>query len=79
MPNRYNVKGSDNPFEMQPDLEAARSSARNKLTQGGWAYVEIYMDVGLPTGASRMKYEYFDQKNAVWVRTDSEPFGPDDC
>jgi hypothetical protein len=79
MPNRYILKGSDGAFEERSDLEAARAAVRDKLASGGWAYVEIYLDVGLPTGAARMKYECFDQKEGMWVRKDHEPTGPEDC
>jgi hypothetical protein len=79
MSHRYFVKDTEGSFEEQSNLNVAQDSVKSTLANGYWAYIEIYLDVGLQTGAGLMKYECIDQKEAVWVRKDQEPIGPGDC
>jgi hypothetical protein len=73
MANKYVVRAGNDLFEPYSDRSEAKSRAENLLEQGHQAYIEMYLDVGLISGAGLVKYEYWDQEYGSWVTGDTVP------
>lgn len=66
----YTEGSSPEPYSNQSD---AKLRAEGLIKQGRQAYIEMYLDTGIISGASLVKYEYWDQEHGCWVIGDSVP------